>query len=108
MDERGQDIEKSEHRLLDRKRICGEGSANHSRAKVDPSKCEHIDNSSIRGTYPIILFQIDLKEHLCGNILPAKSFLQLLGHVEKKRTFFGPFHLDFLVDPVCISLSIRT
>jgi len=38
-DERGQDIEKSEHRLLDRKRICGEGSENHSRARVDPSKC---------------------------------------------------------------------
>jgi hypothetical protein len=45
---------KGEHRLLDRKRICGEGSANHSRARVDPSKCEHIDNTSIRGTSPII------------------------------------------------------
>ena len=53
-DERGQDIEKSEHRLLDRMRICGEGLANHSSARVDPSKCEHIDNSSIRGTSPII------------------------------------------------------
>ena len=29
---------KSEHLLLDRKRICGEGSANHSRARVDPSR----------------------------------------------------------------------